>query len=86
MKCYDNAVMEIIYEKMVFRFDIDTHKCIRDGVPNLLELFDKYNVPFGFFLNTGKSISLKESIKSMASNNKEGIERINDYVCEGKYI
>lgn len=59
-------------KKIVFRFDIDTHKCIRDGVPNLLELSDKYNVPFSFFLNTGKSISLKESIKSMVSkNNKE---------------
>lgn len=23
-------------KRFVFRFDIDTHKCIRDGVPNLL--------------------------------------------------
>lgn len=64
--------METSYEKKVFRFDIDTHKCIRKCVPNLLGLSDKYNVPFSFFLNMGKSISLKESIKSMVSkNNKE---------------
>lgn len=52
-------------KKIVFRFDIDTHKCIRDGVPNLLKLSRKYNVPFTFFLNTGKSISLGDSMRSL---------------------
>lgn len=61
-----------MYKKIVFRFDIDTHKCIRDGVPNLLALSAKYNVPFSFFLNTGRTISIKESIKSIvAKNNNE---------------
>lgn len=55
-------------KKIVFRFDIDTHKCIRDGVPNLLELSNKYNVPFTFFLNVGKSISVKDSISALINS------------------
>lgn len=35
--------------RLVFRFDVDTHKCIRDGVPNLLEISDEMDVPFTFF-------------------------------------
>ena len=43
--------------KLVCRFDIDTHKCIRDGVPNLLEISEERNVRFTFFLNAGRAIS-----------------------------
>ena len=46
----------------VFRFDIDTHKCIREGVPNLLRLAEKHKIKFTFFLNTGKSINFKSNI------------------------
>ena len=46
-----------------FRFDIDTHKCIRDGVPNLLKIAKKYQVPFTFFLNVGKSVNIIATIK-----------------------
>lgn len=49
-------------KRFVFRFDIDTHKCIRDGVPNLLAIFKEYNVPCTFFLNTGKSVSFWDSL------------------------
>lgn len=52
-------------KRLVFRFDIDTHKCIRDGVPKLLDIAKEYNLGFSFFLNTGKSISFKESLKEM---------------------
>lgn len=50
---------------LTFRFDIDTHKCIREGVPKLLDLAEKQNVVFTFFLNTGRSISFIDSIKSI---------------------
>ncbi len=53
--------------KLVFRFDIDTHKCIRDGVPNLLKLSEKTGVPFSFYLNLGRSISFFESMKEILS-------------------
>jgi peptidoglycan/xylan/chitin deacetylase (PgdA/CDA1 family) len=39
-----------------FRFDVDTHKCLRDGVPNLLKLAKIYNIKFTFFINTGRAI------------------------------
>ena len=60
-------------KRLVFRFDVDTHKCIRDGVPRLLEISNKYDVPFTFFLNMGKSISIKDSLKNLLSQNKEEI-------------
>lgn len=65
-------------KKVVFRFDIDTHKCIRDGVPNLLEVSEKYEVPFSFFLNIGQAISLKETIKTILSkkNKKDNTNEI----------
>ena len=40
-----------------FRFDVDTHLCIRKGMPNLLRLADELNVRFTFFVNMGKAIS-----------------------------
>lgn len=52
---------------LTFRFDIDTHKCIRDGVPKLLTISEKYDVPFTFFLNLGKAISFKESLYDIAN-------------------
>lgn len=50
---------------VVFRFDIDTHKCIRDGVPNLLRLAKQHQVHFTFFLNTGKSVNFIQSLTDM---------------------
>lgn len=44
---------------LVFRFDVDTHKCVRDGMPNLLNLAKKHNVSFTFFVNFGQSIHLQ---------------------------
>lgn len=55
---------------LVFRFDIDTPKCIRDGVPNLLSLAEKYDLGFTFFLNPGRSISVIDSLKQMILTKK----------------
>lgn len=63
MKKYDKRV--------VFRFDIDTHVCIRDGVPALIQLASKYNVHFNFFLNTGKAVSFWYSLKNFFGNSTE---------------
>jgi peptidoglycan/xylan/chitin deacetylase (PgdA/CDA1 family) len=42
-----------------FRFDVDTHKCVLEGVPNLLKLARKHRVKFTFFVHVGRSISRK---------------------------
>lgn len=49
-------------KKIAFRFDIDTHRCMRDGVPRLLEISVEMNVPFTFFLNAGRAVSVKETL------------------------
>lgn len=49
-------------KKLAFRFDVDTHKCIRDGVPKLLEISRERDVRFTFFVNSGRAVSLKDSI------------------------
>lgn len=60
--------------KLVFRFDVDTHKCIRDGVPNLLKIADARCVPFTFFLNLGKAVSIKVSLKNIFKENATNVE------------
>jgi len=40
-----------------FRFDVDTPKCIKAGVPNLIKLSKKLEVPFTFFINMGRGTS-----------------------------
>lgn len=59
---------------VAIRFDIDTHKCIKQGVPRLLELAEKERVPFSFFLNAGKSVNLLESIKDICKHSKDANE------------
>lgn len=61
-------------KKVVFRFDIDTHKCIRDGVPNLLKIGEKYQVGFSFFLNVGKSISFINAAKDVITRNEKPMD------------
>lgn len=59
-------------KKISFRFDIDTHKCLTKGVPNILSLGDKYNVKFTFFVNCGRSIDLKEQLLKLMTNKRQG--------------
>jgi peptidoglycan/xylan/chitin deacetylase (PgdA/CDA1 family) len=47
---------------IAFRFDVDTHKCIRDGVPNILKLAHEYDIKFTFFINLGRSVSIPNSL------------------------
>lgn len=50
-----------------FRFDVDTHVCIREGMPNLLRLADELNVRFTFFVNMGKGISRIDYLRNKLS-------------------
>ena len=51
-------------KKVAFRFDVDTLKCIKYGVPKLVNISEKNNVSFTFFMNFGKSIDRKEAFKN----------------------
>lgn len=64
--------------QVAFRFDIDSHKCIRDGVPILLEIAEQYKIGFTFYLNAGKAISIKDTIKGLfiGSEEKEDIKML----------
>lgn len=46
-----------------FRFDVDTHVCMRKGVPNLIKLGEELGVHFTFFINMGRAISRIETLK-----------------------
>ena len=52
-----------------FRFDVDTPKCIKSGVPNLISLSKKLDVPFTFFINMGRGTSRWSFIKKKISFN-----------------
>lgn len=38
-----------------FRFDIDTHICLKDGVPKLLEIFERQDARCTFFVSMGRA-------------------------------
>ncbi|MCH8157914.1 MAG: polysaccharide deacetylase family protein, partial [Nitrospinae bacterium] len=46
-----------------FRFDVDTHKCIQTGIPNLIRLSKNLDVSFTFFMNMGRGTSRWNFIK-----------------------
>jgi len=62
-------------KKLVLRFDIDTYRCINQGVPNLLDLARQEQVKFTFFCNMGRAVSrvalLKKLIRSDRSRQTE---------------
>ena len=51
-------------KKICFRFDVDTHKCARVGMPRLLDLAKDKRARLTFFINPGRSISLSQSVKA----------------------
>ena len=43
--------------RFCFRFDVDSHRCVSEGVPNLLRLAERLDVRFTFFVNMGRLTS-----------------------------
>lgn len=48
-----------------FRFDVDTHKCLQEGVPPLLSLARDLNVKFTFFVNFGQAVNRASFLGTM---------------------
>lgn len=44
--------------QLAIRFDVDTHRCVRDGMPALSELGRELGAPFTFFVNMGRAVFL----------------------------
>ena len=58
-----------------FRFDVDTHKCLRDGVPNLIKIAESSGVRFTFFVLMGRAVSRARFLmRRFASATSEGPE------------
>lgn len=49
--------------RFCFRFDVDTHRCVREGVPALLDLAAGLDVGFTFFVNMGRGVSRAEALR-----------------------
>ncbi len=49
---------------VAFRFDIDSHVCMKQGVPILLDVSKKYDVQFTIFLNAGRAVSVWDTLSS----------------------
>ena len=54
-----------------FRFDADTHKCMKKGIPNLIKLGDELKVQFSFFINMGRAVSISEMVYRILNKNKD---------------
>ena len=50
---------------LVFRFDVDTHRCIRAGVPNLLDLAREVGACFTFFVNMGRAVNHVATLRAI---------------------
>ena len=50
-----------------FRFDVDTHRCIRHGMPALSTLARRLDAPFTFFVNMGRAVSRSAALGSLIS-------------------
>ncbi len=48
---------------IALRFDIDTHLCLRDGVPLLLDLAAECQIPMTFYVNMGRAVDLRAALK-----------------------
>lgn len=47
---------------LVFRFDVDTHRCLTRGTPALRALADELDVRFTFFVNMGRAVSRRSTV------------------------
>ena len=48
-------------QTIILKTDVDTYEGLRKGVPNLINIFDKYNIRATFFIamgydNSGKAV------------------------------
>ena len=61
-----------------FRFDVDTHRCLDRGVPNLIKLGKELEVPFTFFVNMGRAVSRMNYFRKIFKKNSVGVAKLSN--------
>lgn len=56
--------------QLVFRFDVDTHRCLTKGTPALRAIAARHGVPFTFFVNMGRATSRRRVLNALARPGK----------------
>lgn len=51
---------------LAFRFDVDSVRCCRVGIPRLMDAADRLGVRFTFFLNLGVTFNWKHTLRHVA--------------------
>lgn len=67
-----------MHKTLALRFDIDTIKCLRDGVPALLALADRARCRFTFFINMGRAIAPR-SVFGRRAASEERADKLSPY-------
>lgn len=57
-------------ERVLFRFDVDTTKCMQVGVPALLDFAKEEGVRFTFFVNMGRAVAYGNTLKSVVAGKR----------------
>lgn len=59
-------------KSIVLRFDIDTHPCVAHGVPLLLDLAKRCDVPMTFYINMGRAVDIRAAISRRVRDTSTG--------------
>lgn len=54
-----------------FRFDVDTHRCIRRGVPRLIDLGARIDAPFTFFVHMGRAVQRRRLVSARSADARQ---------------
>jgi peptidoglycan/xylan/chitin deacetylase (PgdA/CDA1 family) len=61
-----NTVEIAVAKLFSVRFDVDTHRCVREGMPALSDLGERLGVRFTFFVNMGRAVSRVSMLRRRA--------------------
>jgi hypothetical protein len=59
-----------------FRFDVDTHRCVREGMPALSRLGRRLDAPFTFFVNMGRAVSRRSALTRVVRGQRTPFEPV----------
>lgn len=63
-------------KEFAIRIDLESRKGIKEGLPNLLDLFNKYNVKGSFYLTMGGESNIFDILKNRGGMNSAGERKI----------